>query len=220
MHTVLAVLLWILLGLIGLIVLLLVLPVGVGLEYKEGKVSVTLRLFGFIPIPVYPQPEKGKAEKPVKKQRKKQAEKQEPAEQTKKKLPKLSFEDVKSVLAASGGFMKRIFRALHITKIILIVPVHADDAAKTALRCAEVQAGVGAASAFLSNFLRMRFECVHILPDFTGDIKAGAYFSCNVSALPIIMITAAVYALLRLKDRLLAKREGAEKTINQTEVLK
>ncbi len=218
MHILGAVLLWLLLGLLLLAVLALIVPLGLELEYKEGRLAVRLCLFG-IAVPIYPRAETTAKHRAGKKEKKQEKEPKEPTD-TNSKKKKLSLEEIKAVFEAAGHFMKRVFRALHITKIILIIPVQDEDAAKTALRCAEVQAGVGAAAAFFNNFLHLRFECVHILPNFTGDIKAGPYFSCKVSALPIIMITAAVYAVIRLKDKLPAKQESADKTMNQLEGLK
>lgn len=221
MHIFLTVLLWVFLVLLAVILLGLFLPAGVCLEYKEGQLYVKCRLFGFIVIPVYPfkQEQKEKAQSFLR-GKKSKTQKTQTAKPVQKEKLKLSFDDVKVLLSSACEFMKRILRALHFSKIILIVPVHAEDAAKTALQCAEIQGAIGAASAFLNNFLDLKFECVHILPDFTGEIKAGPYFSCNVSALPIIMIISAVYALFRLKDLLMKKEKSADNAIKQTEVSK
>ena len=75
-----------------------------------------------------------------------------------------------------------------------------DDAAQTAVAYGRAQAWVGGAAAALQNFFNLSFRQVRILADFTGEITAGPYFSCKIGASPIIMITAALYALVQLKN--------------------
>ena len=112
----------------------------------------------------------------------------------------MTFEKVQGILSAAGAFMRRVFRALHFTGIIFILPIHRDDAAQTAAAYGRAQAWVGGAAAALQNFLNLSFRQVRILADFTGEITAGPYFSCKIGASPIIMITAALYALVQLKN--------------------
>ena len=125
-----------------------------------------------------------------------------PKEQPAKPEPKLhmTFEKVQGILSAAGAFMRRVFRALHFTGIIFILPIHRDDAAQTAAAYGRAQAWVGGAAAALQNFFNLSFRQVRILADFTGEITAGPYFSCKIGASPIIMITAALYALVQLKN--------------------
>ena len=45
----------------------------------------------------------------------------------------MTFEKVQGILSAAGAFMRRVFRALHFTGIVFILPIHRDDAAQTAV---------------------------------------------------------------------------------------
>ena len=174
MHTFLMVLLWVVLGLLALLAVLLIVPAAVAVEYKQGEFTARLKLLGIFSFRLQPA----------------------------KPEPKLhmTFEKVQGILSAAGAFMRRVFRALHFTGIIFILPIHRDDAAQTAVAYGRAQAWVGGAAAALQNFFNLSFRQVRILADFTGEITAGPYFSCKIGASPIIMITAALYALVQLKN--------------------
>lgn len=192
----LAVLLWILLGLLALVALLLVVPLVAAVEYREGAVTVRVQILGVLRIRVYPL--RPKKEKPAGTPQPAPPPAQQPAEP--KHKFHLTLEKLQSILSAAGAFMRRVFAALRIRQIILIVPVHRDDAAQTAIACGQTQAWLGGGIAALRNFLDMRVTQIRVLPDFTGEIKAGTYFSCKIGASPIIIIIAALYALIQLKN--------------------
>ena len=189
MHTFLMVLLWVVLGLLALLAVLLIVP---------AAVAVRLKLLGIFSFRLYPMKEKADRKKKKTPPQPESAPKEQPA----KPEPKLhmTFEKVQGILSAAGAFMRRVFRALHFTGIIFILPIHRDDAAQTAVAYGRAQAWVGGAAAALQNFFNLSFRQVRILADFTGEITAGPYFSCKIGASPIIMITAALYALVQLKN--------------------
>lgn len=198
MHTFLMALLWTLLGLLALLAVLLIVPVVVAVEYKQGDFTARLKVLGVFSFRLYPMKEKPEKKK---KQPPPQPEKavQEPPKKPEPKF-RLTFEKVEGILSTAGAFMRRVFRALHFTGIIFILPIHREDAAQTAVAYGRAQAWVGGAVAALQNFLNLRFKQVRVLADFTGEITAGPYFSCKVGASPIIMIIAALYALVQLKN--------------------
>ena len=198
MHTFLMVLLWVVLGLLALLAVLLILPAAVAVEYKQGEFTARLKLLGIFSFHLYPMKEKADRKKKKTPPQPESAPKEQPA----KPEPKLhmTFEKVQGILSAAGAFMRRVFRALHFTGIVFILPIHRDDAAQTAVAYGRAQAWVGGAAAALQNFLNLSFRQVRILADFTGEITAGPYFSCKIGASPIIMITAALYALVQLKN--------------------
>lgn len=188
MHILLSVLGWTLLAFLALILLALVLPVRAELEYREGALSMRVRVFG-LSFQGYPLPEQLKKRKPKKKAAKSPKKK-------KKKEPRLEPEDIGNLLGAAGTLIQRMYRMIHITNVILIVPIHREDAAKTALACGKAEAWLSGMAALLQNYFDLRIVQVRVLPDFTNEITAGVYLSCGIGARPIALVAAGIHALI------------------------
>ena len=122
MHTFLMVLLWVVLGLLALLAVLLIVPAAVAVEYKQGEFTARLKLLGIFSFRLYPMKEKADRKKKKTPPRPESAPKEQPA----KPEPKLhmTFEKVQGILSAAGAFMRRVFRALHFTGIVFILPIH------------------------------------------------------------------------------------------------
>lgn len=236
---------WILIGLLALFLIVMILPVRVFVELREGKLSLRVRLLEVFTVqilppgallqrlqkkkpapaappgqaaePSVPRPPSPAAEteekppepaaEPSAPAQKPEGEKPEKDAAEKKKKFSLTFDFIMEMLSAAGVLMRRVFRALHFQKIVLILPVHKEDAAATALACGQMQAAVSAGVAALENFLDLRFDGVRILPDFTGDIKAGPYVSGELAARPGAMLLAALCALWRFLMRYRSDRK-------------
>ena len=186
---------WALLALVALLLLALVLPARAAIEYREGALSVQLRLLG-IQFHVYPFPEGLKrrsppAHKPKKKKSGKRGRRAG-------KKPMFEWDDLQGILGMAGAFTRRALRAIRITDIILIVPVHRDNAAETALACGRSEAWLSGVAAALQNFMELRWTQLRVLPDFTGEITAGFYLSCRGGARPVSFLIAGVHAFLYL----------------------
>lgn len=194
MHILLSVLGWTLLALLVLLVLALVLPVRAQIEYREGALSVQARVFG-LSFRLYPSPESPKKRKPKKKKPKKR-EKAAQSPGKKKKAFGLGFEDIGNILGAAGTLIRRMYRMIHIRDVILIVPIHREDAAQTALACGRAEAWLSGMAALLQNYFDLRIVQVRVLPDFTNEITAGVYLSCAVGTRPIAILAAVIHALI------------------------
>ena len=202
MHILLSVLGWTLLALLALLVLALVLPVRAQIEYREGALSVRAQVFG-LSFRVYPFPESPKKQKP----KQKKPRKQEQAAQSpkkKKKTPGLGFEDIGNILGAAGTLMQRMYRMIHIKDVILIMPIHREDAAQTALACGRAEAWLSGITALLQNYFDLRIVQVRVLPDFTNEITAGIYLSCAIGTRPIAVVAAGIHALIYLLRQILS----------------
>lgn len=136
-----------------------------------------------------------KKQKPVSKMNLKDVAKQEPVG---KKL-QFSLDLVKKFLPLAGTSMKRLLWSLRIHHICINLPVHADDAAKTAIKVGQINAGLGAGFGVLQNFLRLRFGQTEIWPDYHGEHKQEAFFSCKITAQLYIMLIVGVWLLLQLR---------------------
>ncbi len=195
MHILLNVLGWTLLALLALLALVLVLPVRAELEYREGALSVRARIFG-LPLRIYPFPERLKKRRPKQKQPQKEAAPR--PKKKKKRAPRLETEEIQAFLGAAGTFMRRMYRMIHITDVILILPVHREDAAQTALACGRAEAWLAGMTALLQNYFDLHIVQLRVLPDFTNEITAGVYLSCGIGARPIAFAAAGIHALIRL----------------------
>ncbi len=205
MHTVLAVLGWTLLVLVGVLVLLLVVPVGLTVEVKYDKLTVKGKVL-FLSFQLYPWKRKKKQEETETPEQKKEAaepaEKQEEAAAPPDKPParkKIALSDVVELVRTAGWLMKIIFRVLRFTDIQLLLPIHREDAAETAIAYGQTQAYLGTALGALQNCLNLKFSKLELVPDFTGSHKYRRYFYCKIVATPFIMVTAALYAFTHLK---------------------
>lgn len=196
MHILLSVLGWTLLALLALLVLALVLPVRAQIEYREDALFVRVQVFG-LSFPGYPLPEKLK---PKKKKRKKKAAQ---SSKKKKKAPGLGFEDIGNILGAAGTLIRRMYRMIHIRDVILIVPIHREDAAQTALSCGRAEAWLSGMAALLQNYFDLRIVQVRVLPDFTNEITAGVYLSCAIGTRLIAVVAACIHALIYLVRQIL-----------------
>ena len=201
MHILLSVLGWILLALLALLLLALVLPVCAQIEYREGSLSVQARVFG-LPFKIYPFAQNGKTRRPKKKKPEKTAQNPKSPKKKKKKAPGMGFEDIANLLGAAGTFVRRMYRMIHITDVILIVPIHGEDAAQTALACGKTEAWLSSMAALLQNYFDLRIVQIRVLPDFTNEITAGIYLSCAVGVRPIVLAAAGVHALIYLVRQL------------------
>lgn len=210
MQIILSVILWIFLGLIGLFILALFLPVCVSVEVDYDKPKAWLKIL-FFKYQIYPMKEKTKKTKDKKpdtakehtdakqtQAEKAQQEQQEP-EQPKLKLPKLSLEKIIAMIKAGGTAIKIIFKGLYFTKIQIVYPVHDDDSAQAAILYGQTQAYFSGIAATLQNFVHLSFKSVSIIPDFTNEHKYRRYFYCNIWSCAFIILVAGIYALIKLK---------------------
>lgn len=194
MQIVLAVIGWILLALLLVLVLALVLPVFLHVTYEKEQLTIKMNVL-FFSFVLYPAKEKQKPEKVKTTQQ--LAEEEKPKK--KKKLPYLYLEDIVALVVTAGKSMHKIFRALRITKIGIVLPVHGDDPAKTAIQYGQMHAYLGGAIATLQNFLTLQFQKVQVIADFEKEFSQNTYFYCKIGATPIILLIVAIYALVRVK---------------------
>lgn len=185
-----AILGWVLLALLGLLVLALLAPVRAVVEYREGALSVKARVLG-IPLRVYPRP--GQSAARSLRARKKKTARAKP--KPKRKGFSFALEDLQNLLGAAGVLMRRAFRAIHISQVIVILPIHRDDAAQTALACGRAEAWLGGMAALARNFFDVQIVQLRVLPDYTNEIAAGVYGYGKIGVRPIALLAAGFYAL-------------------------
>lgn len=215
------ILLWTFLGLLALVVLLLVLPASVYVRYAGGEILVRARVLGvpFTLLPGKERPNKPKKEKPEKPE-----DEEEPAEEKTKK--KRSVSDwmllIRRIATSAKAGLRVVLKGLWVRDVQLVLPVHAQDAADTAIRCGQMQALVGSVRAVLSNVVHLKCKRLVVLPDFNGAQQEQLYFSCKVLAAPVIMLAAGIVAFnqfIRSRPRRFVRRPaGAQPAAQAKEV--
>ena len=227
-----AVLGWALLGLLVLLVLILVLPGALVIDYCLSVLTVCLwplvfTLSSFSPLQaevvvrvgrltLYRLPitadlfQKKEEEKP-------QAEKEDPEKpKSKKSSAPATLEEwadmLERILTAASAALRFFIRRLRIRGVELVYPVSGSDVADTALRWGVLQALLGSLHALFENSLNIRYKRLVLIPDFAGQYNdSHVIFSCKIiSSLFIILVT----ALLGLKEffaPLLRRRKKAAK---------
>lgn len=171
--------LYILLALLGLLLLLLLIPVQVGLEYRE-ELLVWLR-YGLIKMTLYSSEQE-------KKEKKKKPSKTEKAKKSRKAIHKKKasfsdrlsevFRDLKEdgvseavkeaqMLAhLAGQMVRRLRRMLTFDRLYLTVVVATGEADTTAIRYGQACAAIYTAQAALQSLLRIRKSDVRVTPRF------------------------------------------------------
>ena len=186
---VLKVILIILLSAIGLLLLLLFLPTMAIVDYREGQVSVKLRVLYFIKLKL-PLSGKKKTAKP------KAADQPESEAKSDKKKPQLDFELIKKLLPPGGRLIKKICSAISITQIDVFFPVHDANPAKTALSYGRAWAAYGIIYPLIANTFRTTVKNIEIFADYNNEAKNNESVVFEVHAILGLMVVASVSFLI------------------------
>lgn len=205
MSAFLAVVGWSLLAVFLLLLVLLLFPVSVPIELQQDQVVIQLKVL-FLTFQLYPRREKQEAKTPEKESGQPAAESKQHTDEkeqaqapSEKKKSRLDLSQLAQLVSTACWLMRIVFRLIQIRDIRIVYPVQGEDAAQTAIQYGRINAYLGSTLGVLQNFLNMHFKQVDILPDFNGNCKYQRYFYCKLQAIPLIMIVAALYALVRLK---------------------
>lgn len=227
------------LALLAIIIVLLVLPATLSIEYCNKKLLIKVRIL-FLKFKISPQKElteeeqnkkqekKAKKEalkkqkqekKNSKKAKKEQSEKKEPEESEEKPKKKKSISDWillgQELLGSSGKAAKFIFRHLHISGVELEFPIYDEDMAKLAINYGRTQGVISTAYATLQNVTKIRYKKIHVIADFGNQYNGEITFACKIGASPIIMVIAAIIGLKKYLAYKKQKKENYRITAKQ-----
>ena len=161
--------LYVLLGIILLLFLLLLIPIGFKASYKD-EVKAVLQI-GFIPIPLYPP----KPKKPEKKKKKKKHEHEAPKEEKpKEKKPSLIREKgiewlinlIREAAKLAAGALKSFFKHFHIDHLNINISYCGEDASDTAVKYGYYCLAVYPAVSILVRAGKCRQYSVDVSPNF------------------------------------------------------
>ena len=210
-----------LLVLLGLLLLLLLCPIGVRIKASDHSLSADVRVFG-IYFRVFPfrrkktaGKAKGSAETTAADKTEQPAARQEvsgpsasrqtdepekaaePADKPKKKsfVEDLTFERICRLLGFAAQAVRRVLRAFYVPQFQLCARLHADDAAKTALMYGGACSFMGAVMPQLRRVFRIRKEDVRLWPDFEG--QTAFTLSVTVMTVPLQLVVLALILLFQ-----------------------
>ncbi len=206
---------WCLLALLAVLVVMMFIPLWIALEVDYDRFCAQIKVLCFS-FRLYPREKKPAREKkkPYQPQHlKTEAPKQEsakdaakpppeaagPSGRTLEKKQRIRLSQMLDIFSTAGKLMKSFLRVIRVEDVKLVLPVHGEDAAQTAIEYGQIQAALGTAFGALQNLFEVGLKQVDIIPDFTGEHKYRRYFYCKIGATPFIMITTGLYALWRLK---------------------
>jgi len=211
---------FILLGLLAVILLVLVCPIGVRIDASNGALAVAVRIFG-LHFQVYPMKKKEKtpeelarieAEKKAKAEKKaREKEAKAAAEQAKaekaaaegKTLPKkktfvqtLTFDKVCDLLALAKDAIQKVLRGFYIPHFRLYAHLNGGDAANTAILYGGACSFMGGVMPHLEHVCRIKKTDVQLYPDFEGN-ETVFDLTVTIMTVPIRLVAVALILLFR-----------------------
>ncbi len=180
---------WIIAGaVIAVLVVILMIPVYVGIEYK-GELTVRISYL-FVKIKVFPLKEKNKGKNKAKK--KKEATEGDKKEKGKKKKQSVMdiLKIITDIIRSIEGKLKKV---IIISDIKVFMEVVGDDACDTALSYGKASAGINTALAILKNLITVKRARVSVFPNFTGE-ENKTYVLVKFRVIP----AAAAIAVIRI----------------------
>lgn len=225
MLKILAVLGWILLGLVALLVWVLIVPRTVFVEYSNrDSLVVRVRVFLF-KIKVFPlnlpfKKKENKTEKPKAKKKKstgkKTAKKQQPADKKDQKgfdimekLPK-GMELVRTVLSAVKGVFRILLKGISIKDVSFNLPVTGGDAYAVQQKYGKITSAFYSFSIFLQKYVKFTCKSPVFIADFANLYADSTYFYCKVQASPCIILSVG-WHLFKIYRSLDKKEQPKEK---------
>lgn len=188
---------WIvILGVVALLLLLLLIPVRVSVDYAGEELTSALRWL-FLRFPLWPRPEKKQAEGAGKGRKGKETA--EPGKE-KEKPGKQGFLDtlqgISDALPALLHALRRILRSVTLYRCRVTGAVAAGDAGDTAIRYGRAQALLYGIYFALRGTMKVREFAVDLRPDYAGEKDTGEIHAA-ARIRPISALAAAAGFLLR-----------------------
>lgn len=210
---------WIILGvLVGLIILILLIPVGVDLRYEDGVIRVSLKV-AFLNLQLIPKPkDKPEKEKPEKekkpKEEKPKKEKPKKKKDEKKKSFPFNLEEIIDLLKAAIKGMRHFSKKIKVERFVLHWIAAGYNPYCTARLFAVVNAGLSELAPVCTERFHCRDSSVWTDIDFTQEdmfFEFGLRMTVRIGQIlmaALIIVFGALKIYLRSKSR--RKREAKE----------
>lgn len=199
----------VLLFLLAIILLIIVFPRKFRVEYtKSENITVKMNLL-FFRIRLYPIPDfvqKIKDRKSGKeadvKDEKAEEDSQSPQEE-KKKTPfddiQLSFQLIEQILSAAKGIIKKVLKAIKFSDISFTLPLHSKDAFETQKLYGNVTTAFYTFNTYRQRYVQLYYKRPIFVADFADQHKDSTYFYMQITASPLLLVFAGVFAFKQYK---------------------
>ncbi len=181
---------WILLGLLGLLLILLLIPVVAHVSFRqEAQAELSWLFFRW---KLYPLPEEEEAQP-----EEEETAAPQPAKKKKKvaKGEKMSFPQMVSLVLDVGSkllpLVGKLCRHIVFYDLHLRILVAGEDAAVTAINCGRYNGWIGGVYATLQHLFTLKDPDIVIRPDFTGT-ETQIDFRCKIRLRPLIALVMAI----------------------------
>lgn len=188
---------YILLGLVGLILLILLTPLYARVSY-DGKLRVKLWVWG-IPVTLLPSGESPSDKIPKKRSRKgeKSSKKEELAAQFRQDGVEATLRFLGEAARIAMGAVGRLLRCITVDKLLLEMRIAADDAADTAVRYGQVCGVLYPTLSALSGPVRVKKQSLRVEPNFLVE-KSDVRLDVRLHVAVYRLAAAALWLLWRL----------------------
>ncbi|MEG2939072.1 MAG: hypothetical protein RR829_02510 [Oscillospiraceae bacterium] len=208
---------WLLLGASALIFIALFIPVGIKPRYEFGRLTVRVKVL-FLEFSVFDSDKTDSGEKSEDSEG--GAEKEYEQEETKEKT-KLDLELIRAIVRPAAGAAGFIIRKLRFSHIELRLIAGGYDAYKVGINTGRIWQAVGSGIAVCrSIWRRMQFDELSVIPDFLAEHGGQEKFACQITAQPVIILSAGFIFLKRYLSYKIKKAKAsrrAEKEIEKNE---
>ena len=188
---------YILLGLVGLILLILLTPLYARVSY-DGELRVKLWVWG-IPVTLLPSGESPSDKIPKKRSRKeeKSSKKEELAAQFRQDGVEATLRFLGEAARIAMGAVGRLLRCITVDKLLLEMRIAADDAADTAVRYGQVCGVLYPTLSALSGPVRVKKQSLRVEPNFLVE-KSDVRLDVRLHVAVYRLAAAALWLLWRL----------------------
>lgn len=184
---------YILLGILGILVLLLLLPAGVHMRYSREGLLVRL-VFGPVRWQLLPRRREKKEKPPKKKESKQQGPSKDSPEKKQKPEEKKrggSLRELMSYVPTGLELLNAIRRSLLMRRLEILVNLGGDDPCDLALLYGKAWAAVGNAVPLLERCFRIRHRDIQVFCDFSAE-STEIFAQAEIVACPARLLGVAV----------------------------
>lgn len=195
--------LYVLLGILGLLLLLLAVPAGAWIRYSSEGMCLKV-IYGPLRIGILPKKNKKpkkKKEKKEKPKEKKKKVKETPKAPGETDLPKKggSVKDLLEYVPVGLNLLGAIRRRLLLRKLVVLVNLAGDDPCDLATLYGKANGALATATVLLERAFRIRKRDMQVYCDFLAD-STEVYAELEIAACPLRLIAVAVrYGIQALK---------------------
>lgn len=111
----------------------------------------------------------------------------------------ITFDLVKQAVEAAAGTVKRIFRGIMFRDVSFTVPVYGGEPFDTQRKYARVTSAFYSFNVFLQHYVRIYYGNPLFIADFAGDHRRSLYFYCKITASPLRLLVAAIFAFKKFR---------------------